>query len=76
VTDDFVIFFTFKHDEMGNVVASVDHWPVDEIFAVLDEDFFQELGIGRVNHRRWTTIPTQNLTALSQRFCNLKIKPK
>ena len=63
--------FTFEHDQVGNVVTAVDHRPVDEVLAVLDEDLLQELRIGRVDDGHRAAVPAQDLAALAERLGQL-----
>jgi len=61
---------------MRDVVTPVDHGPVDEVFAVLDEQLLQEVRICAVDGRNWTAIPSQNFTSFSNRTSNLQKKKK
>ena len=68
----YLVAVTFEHDEMWDVVTAIDHGPIDEVLAVLDEHLLQELGIRDVYDRSRTTIPAQNLAALADGLGNLK----
>jgi hypothetical protein len=59
---------------MRDVVTPVDHGPVDEVFAVLDEQLLQEVRICAVDDRNWTAIPSQNFTSFSYWTSNLQKK--
>jgi len=57
---------------MRDVVAAIDHRPVDEVLAVLDEDLLQELRIRDVDDRHRASVPAQYLAPLTNRLGYLK----
>ena len=58
---------------MRDVVAAVDHGPVDEVLAVLDQHLLQEVRVGDVDDGEGAAVPAQDLSALANRLSKLKI---
>ena len=56
---------------MWNVVTAVNHGPVDEVLAVLDEHLLQELRVGGVDDRHRAPVPAQDLAAFAERLGQL-----
>jgi hypothetical protein len=69
--EDFSV--TFEHDQVRNVVAAVDHGPIDEVLAILDQHLLQEIRVGDVDDGVGAAVPAQDLPALPNRLSKLKI---
>ena len=56
---------------MWDVVTAVNHGPVDEVLAVLDEHLLQELRVGGVDDGHRASVPAQDLAAFAERLGQL-----